>query len=166
MQYRYISIGSPHPRTTLTIEQVIQLNEIEFAWDPDEESFNEWFKKLMQYKEKYGNVHVNEDCKEFGCIGKWVRETRKFYKSFCKGIRHRNPLCIERIALLEEIGFQWSLSDGKSLLNLCSCLNFRVISFGLNILLLLIIIAHFLINCLFLSQIYVLFLKFIVLYYF
>lgn len=111
-QYRCVNMEF-NKRITLTENQIKKLNQIDFVWDLDEDFFNLSIDNLMQYKGKYSHVHVPEDCKEYDNIGKWARETRKAYKSYCKGIRHRNSLSRERIFLLEKLGFQWSSADAK-----------------------------------------------------
>lgn len=124
-QYKSITNNSRNPQTTLTEQQILSLNEIGFTWDPSEEWFFHWYQRLMQYKKKYGNVHAMDDCTEFDGIGNWTNQIRKAYKSFGQRKNSKNLLTKDRIKLLVEVGFEWSVSEAKWMRKYESLVSFR-----------------------------------------
>lgn len=76
----------------------------------DEEASQIWemrFNELVHYQKGHGHCRVPTDS---GVLGKWVMHLREKYKR-CQqeGGRYRGQLTQERIARLNNIGFEWSI---------------------------------------------------------
>ena len=80
------------------------LEEIKFVWNPDLTKTNDvvWlsnYKKLIEYKEKFGNTNVSQSNKEYKFLGKWVNDQRYNFK--------KDKMSEFRIGKLHEVGFVW-----------------------------------------------------------
>lgn len=62
--------------------------------------------KVIQYKEIHGNCNVPRKWKDDPTLGEWVHFQRRQYRNRMLG--KRNHMTDERIARLQEIGFEWS----------------------------------------------------------
>ena len=92
-------------------DRISSLDALGFEWTLQKQaakkSFAQRIEDLKAYKEKYGHVNVK------------IIEDKSLY-GFCKGIRyaHKNPeksdraLTDDRIASLDALGFDWSMSYG------------------------------------------------------
>ena len=65
-------------------------------------TWNDRFEELKAYKAKYGHCNVPVWS---GPLGKWILTQRRYYK--------KSTLSDNRIKLLEDIGFMWSVYDTK-----------------------------------------------------
>lgn len=82
-------------------EKVELLNRIGFKWNPKVSLWRTHYLALLEYRNRFGNCRVPQDWKENPKLAKWVSTQR---------IQHgRNKLSRERIAMLEKIGFEWSV---------------------------------------------------------
>eukprot|EP00984_Skeletonema_dohrnii_P013026 scaffold5365_cov140-Skeletonema_dohrnii-CCMP3373.AAC.1 len=98
--YRKAQQGEPSP---MTDKRVAQLEAVGFVWDvniPWEVSFA----KLVAYKEQHGDTNVPQSYEDKQ-LGKWVMTTRAQYRKMQQG--EHSPLTDERVAQLEEAGFNW-----------------------------------------------------------
>ena len=98
----------------ITGERIHLLNQIDFNWDPSEDEFNFYFSKLVKYKAIHGYVYIGTevDDEQFHCLKHWVNMIRKAYNRFSKGQRQK-LLTTARVMMLDDIGFQWKIDDGK-----------------------------------------------------
>ena len=97
----------------LTDEREAKLNEIDFDWRVDEDRNKQrealWmknFEKLREYNNEHGSCRVpvkKHNTKEENSFSHWVRDQRRYYKSFVKGLSA--PMTENRQKLLESIGF-------------------------------------------------------------
>jgi hypothetical protein len=94
-----------YKKGTLAQELVNSLDTIGFTWDkPVSVEWNYMFTLLEQYKTREGDCKVPANHIEEGeKLGNWVAYTRQF--------RKKGKLRQERIALLDEIAFAWSVSE-------------------------------------------------------
>jgi Helicase associated domain/Homing endonuclease associated repeat len=78
-----------------------KLNAIGFSWVIFDKKFENKLWELKQFKKKYGhyNVSASEDNNPYFPLSCWVRAQRMHY--------HRRTLKAERIAKLNNIGFNW-----------------------------------------------------------
>ncbi len=114
--YQLLQQGESPDRAKLTEKRIWMLNQINFNWDPKGEEFNSNFTKLLKYKQIYKHVHIDTNIvedDEFRCLPQWVKSIRSAYLSYSKGVSQKY-LTPERIIMLEEIGFQWTVDDGKA----------------------------------------------------
>lgn len=103
--------GTTKDNTTQSV--IDELNSIGFTWDLYQDHFNNMFRKLMEYKIRYGHCHVDNNDTENLDLVKFVKEMRVAYLRFQKPRRKlsREILTTKRIDLLEAEGFQWN-TDG------------------------------------------------------
>ena len=92
----------------------VQLSEIGFPWETDNKSFSERVKQLLEYQKKQGTLHVSQvtygkDSEEHK-LSRWVNEMRRLY--------NENRLHLDRIAMLNQIGFIWNMEDEQFSRNL------------------------------------------------
>ena len=83
----------------LSKDMIQRLDEIGFVWEPHEAAWEEMYKKLINYKDKFGNTEVHEQWDADSRLGIWVRDQRRQYRI--------EDLSDDRIMKLEEIGFVW-----------------------------------------------------------
>ena len=81
-------------------DQIRQLDDIGFNWDPRDARWEKMFAALAQYRKQNGDCRVPQGWHRNPKLGKWVDHQRHFKKS---GI-----LSEARIRRLDEIGFQWT----------------------------------------------------------
>ncbi|EDY80959.1 Helicase associated domain protein [Verrucomicrobiia bacterium DG1235] len=89
---------------TLEAEKIRLLDEIGFNWDPRGEKWNERYSELVDYKARFGNCRVSQTWKENPQLAKWVGGQRKD--------RRNASMPQDRIDLLENIGFEWTIPTG------------------------------------------------------
>ncbi|MDB4524163.1 Helicase associated domain protein [Akkermansiaceae bacterium] len=82
----------------LSVDKIKRLNEIGFVWDPIEEIWEINFKKLVAYKEEYGNCSIPRSFEDKQLFT-WVTNQRRSKKS--------GKLDPKKIKRLNEIGFVW-----------------------------------------------------------
>jgi len=74
-------------------------------------SFDERFKDLMDFKDKFGHCDVSrKHTGEYQSLGEWCNDLRKSYKKIQNGEQPRSKLTEENIRQLEDADFKWSLS--------------------------------------------------------
>eukprot|EP00529_Nitzschia_sp_RCC80_P008070 CAMPEP_0113486452 /NCGR_PEP_ID=MMETSP0014_2-20120614/25004_1 /TAXON_ID=2857 /ORGANISM="Nitzschia sp." /LENGTH=1315 /DNA_ID=CAMNT_0000380125 /DNA_START=307 /DNA_END=4254 /DNA_ORIENTATION=+ /assembly_acc=CAM_ASM_000159 len=102
----------------LTDERIRRLSDIGFVW----EIRNDWQKhydELKEYKKKHGHCNVPSRYAENRRLGIWVSAQRAAYKANPKatesGGGRAAPFTQERIDLLNEIGFSFSIRSRESL---------------------------------------------------
>lgn len=79
-------------------DRIELLNGIGFEWNPLKEAWMEMYRRLVKYKAKYGNTCVPCIYEEDPSLGNWVHRQRHSCNE------------LDRINLLNEIGFEWSSS--------------------------------------------------------
>lgn len=82
-------------------EQRARLDSIGFKWRKLQldEQWNDAFKQLLDYKEKYGDCNVPSRWKKCPALARWVHTQRTMYR--------RNKLLDDRKEKLEDAGFVW-----------------------------------------------------------
>ena len=83
----------------LTPERIYKLDEIGFVWEPFEDSWNEMFQQIVDYKDEHGDTLVPNSYAENRQLGIWVDTQRQKRKN--------NKMAPERVDKLNEIGFVW-----------------------------------------------------------
>ena len=96
-------------KSPISNERVAKLNEIGFEWDVNEAAWEEKLAELVAYKEAYGDCNVPNRFKENEQLGKWVARHRTEYRLYQEGKKAK--ITRERIAKLNEIGFQWDVNE-------------------------------------------------------
>lgn len=82
-------------------EKIALLDRIGFKWSPHESKWRTYYLALLKYRERFGDCRVPQDWKENQKLARWVSAQRLDYG--------RGGLSRERIAMLEKIGFDWSV---------------------------------------------------------
>ena len=76
--------------------------------DQERIGWNETYQRLVAYKEEHSNTNVPAIYKEDPRLGTWVRYQRLVYKN-----KNNKLLSEERCTLLDFIGFEWQLKNGR-----------------------------------------------------
>ena len=103
----------------MTVERIARLEEIGFEWSiSDKVPWDTRYEELKQYKEKYGTCRVPQvKNNPYKRLANWVTTQRQGYSQFMKAkgagepATNRKGMTEERIALLEKIGFEWSVRN-------------------------------------------------------
>ena len=92
-------------KDSMSPERKQRLDDIGFIWDPFAEAWEEGFNKLLQFKEQEGHckVPVTYEIAGFN-LGNWVGTQR----------RAKDSMSPERKQRLDDIGFIWDASKGKT----------------------------------------------------
>jgi hypothetical protein len=101
--------GSQSPSGyVLTQSRIDALNELGFIWKiNDRTSFSARFEELKAFKAVHGHTKVPQHYQENKPLGKWV--TKQRYSHTLKLAGEKTGLTDERIAMLNEIGFEWNV---------------------------------------------------------
>jgi len=113
-----ITVRSNPLKTNQT--RIEALNNIGFCWNPLESKWNQKFKELRNFQQKYGHTDVPLHYAMNPKLGSWVAQQRIFYRQFLQqnvgGALHTD-LSNERldhrkrIEKLNSIGFCWSIYE-------------------------------------------------------
>jgi hypothetical protein len=108
-QYRVFQNSRPCP---LSQDKIDALNEIGFSWTSTLKhapnvSWEAKLNDLKAYKDRTGNTNVPKNYKDDKELASWTRNQRAQYMAKKRG--KKSPMTDERIARLEEIGFEWKL---------------------------------------------------------
>jgi len=92
-----------YKKNKLSPERMKRLNEIGFAWNPLEETFEKGFIETVKYKEQYGtpNTPARHITPNGFKLGLWQSNQRATYIA--------SKLSPEQIRRLEAIGFTWTM---------------------------------------------------------
>ena len=85
----------------LTTEQVKRLNKLGMVWDLKDDEWKEFFKRLVDHKEEFGDCLVEWSLNTDHRLARWVSRKR----------RQKNKLTPEQITSLDELGFVWDLEE-------------------------------------------------------
>ena len=102
-QYRKLQDGKSSP---MTLERIVALNEIGFAWNAFEQNWEDMLEELKEYKRQNRHCDVPQGTPPL-CT--WVRTQRQEYKKLQDG--KTSAMTAERIAALDKIGFSWNAQD-------------------------------------------------------
>ena len=103
-QYRLRREGK---HSHLTEERIKLLNEVGFEWSPQDNSWNDLHRLLVEYEAEHGNCLVPQRYSKNKALGTWVGKQRTQYRLRREG--KQTPLTEDRIKLLDEVGFVWSV---------------------------------------------------------
>ena len=96
----------------LTFERILELEQLEFSWDsPHEMEWKKRYEELKKYKDRFGHCRVPARDKEFPELGRWVMTQRRQFALARQGKKSR--MSRERQQMLDHIGFDWVLREGK-----------------------------------------------------
>ena len=90
--------------SVLSSERRRRLDELGFAWDPQESAWEKGFRHLTTYKEREGHCNVPQTHQEEGFrLGSWAADQR----------RNRDTLSRDHRQRLDDIGFAWEPHKAK-----------------------------------------------------
>jgi len=104
------SFDEGNERSSMTQRKIDSLNAIGFVWAKrkGDASWNEKYRELQEYKERFGNCEVPTKYPANPALGRWVSTQRSNYKdALATGDRRR--MSLEKQQLLESIGFRWKM---------------------------------------------------------
>mmetsp|Transcript_24155 Transcript_24155/g.37265 ORF Transcript_24155/g.37265 Transcript_24155/m.37265 type:complete len:619 (+) Transcript_24155:144-2000(+) len=107
---RIISEPGYSPRI-LTPERLELLRSVGFVFDPVEFRWQQKYKDLLVFKEKFNHTDVP---RSYGPLGTWVQIQRAEYKLLIKaesGTGKKSKLTPKRLELLEAVGFIWDSKE-------------------------------------------------------
>jgi len=107
-QYKLLSDGK---QSSITLERISLLNEIDFAWNAQEAAWSRNMNDLKQFRSKHNHCHVPLNHPEFPKLGLWVKEQRRHYTLLKQGKVKQSHMTIERANALDEIGFCWDTHE-------------------------------------------------------
>lgn len=84
-------------RGKLSPERIERLDGLGFDWEPFKNQWDEMYKRLARYRERFGNCDVPYNWEEDPELGSWVQTQR----------RRKDGLSSRRIRELEELGMRW-----------------------------------------------------------
>lgn len=89
------------------IKRKAKLDGLGFVWSkkPQRMSWEDRFETLKVYKAEHGHCNVPQHYHLDKRLGKWCNKNRTDYNGYQK--EKKSPMTLERITLLESIGFQW-----------------------------------------------------------
>ena len=105
-RYQY-KLRLENKSSNMTEERIAMLEKIGFVWDSHVAAWELRMNELINYSEVYGHCNVPATYMFHQGLAVWVKRQRQQYKFFKNG----KPSCMteERIAALENIGFEWEL---------------------------------------------------------
>ena len=87
------------------------LEKIGFVWNVNDMIWDNKLRELIKYKEENGTCDVPPKCpKDHKKLRNWVELQRQQYRLY--RAKRTTSLTLERINKLEEVGFEWRISDG------------------------------------------------------
>ncbi|GFH61991.1 hypothetical protein CTEN210_18467 [Chaetoceros tenuissimus] len=93
-------------KSLMTEERIEKLESIGFSWAPAEDTWNERFEKLKEFKTQQGHCNVPHKYQLNKALGYWVNNQREQYKLLSKG--KKSSMTEQRVKKLENIGFMWN----------------------------------------------------------
>jgi hypothetical protein len=87
----------------LSQERINSLESVGFIWNPLDAQWMEMYQKLVAYKKNHMSTNVSRGFKEDPKLGMWVFTQRNCY--------NQKDIYIDRVNLLESIGFIWDPRD-------------------------------------------------------
>ena len=91
----------------LSTEQVSQLEQLGFIWDPHAAAWEEMFLALAAYKGTHGNCNVPREWKDNSTLGMWCTIQRRKQKN--------KTLLPDRIKRLKALGFRFEVREPKKI---------------------------------------------------
>ena len=100
------------PRTNLTQDKIKCLEEIGFKWKIAHQCktiFEQHYRDLESFQSEFGHCDVPSRYSVNPSLGRWCGAMRYSYKQIQHGQTPHMNLTRDKIKLLEEIGFKWTL---------------------------------------------------------
>lgn len=103
----------------LTVDRIRRLEQLGFVWSLRDD-WQKHYEELKCYKAQYGNCNVPARYAANRRLGIWVSAQRKQYKTMNQQpdtakAQRSSPLVQERIELLNQIGFTWTIRSRDGL---------------------------------------------------
>ena len=108
------SLRNKGKHSHLTEERIKLLEDLGFEWSPQDNSWNDRYDELVEYKAEHGNCLVPQRYSKNKALGRWVDTQRTQYRLRNEG-KH-SFLTEERIKKLEDLGFVWSVKKTSTLI--------------------------------------------------
>jgi len=106
---RISSVRASYRDNKLSDEQIQQLEELGFVWNPmeikKEESWNKFIQKLTEFKKEFGHCNVPRDYENYWLFHR-VTDARTYFRI--------QKLTDKQIQQLEKLGFVWELKKLKT----------------------------------------------------
>jgi hypothetical protein len=98
-----------------TEERLQQLRDVGFDFDLKcGKTFEDRLEELREYKAKHGDVHVSQKYKGNPSLGSWCANMRTAYRRKKEGKPTLFNISEERIKILEDMGFEFSVRPTQS----------------------------------------------------
>ncbi len=91
---------------SLSEERIATLEAIGFTWSVQEDTWEERFSELVDYKERFGHTSVPKNCLMHPQLSVWVKYQRRHLRLYITG--ERSSMTEERFCKLAKLGFQWN----------------------------------------------------------
>lgn len=93
-------------KSSMTKERIETLDKIGFIWQAQDALWQERFNELKKFKKKHGHCSVPTTYPPNQKLATWVKFQRRQYRLHLEG--RPSYISDERIAILEQEGFQWA----------------------------------------------------------
>ena len=110
-QRRQYKLLKEHKPSTMTLERLEMLNQLDFVWDSHEVNWREKLMALDKFRREHGHCNVPSNYYDKK-LATWVKCQRRQYKLYMDG--KGSAMCPERINQLEGRGFEWEVRSSSS----------------------------------------------------
>ena len=87
-------------------DRYIELTEIGFVFDLDDQAWSKMYEQLVAYKQQHGDCKVSRRTGDNKKLGVWINHQRQQFKNQVKGYQlGKNS---DRYIALNKIGFVWN----------------------------------------------------------
>eukprot|EP00591_Stephanopyxis_turris_P006860 CAMPEP_0195518712 /NCGR_PEP_ID=MMETSP0794_2-20130614/13547_1 /TAXON_ID=515487 /ORGANISM="Stephanopyxis turris, Strain CCMP 815" /LENGTH=305 /DNA_ID=CAMNT_0040647733 /DNA_START=153 /DNA_END=1070 /DNA_ORIENTATION=+ len=100
-------------QSPMNLFRVTLLEGLGFAWISLKTGWEERFEELKKFHAQFGHCLVPQQYRPNQQLGRWVNVQRKDYKLMKEN--KQSPMTQERISLLEDLGFTWTIDTAKKL---------------------------------------------------
>jgi len=107
MEYKLLQDGE---KSSMTSERLSALQSIGFVWAKrkGQATWDAKYKQLQDYKSRHGDCLIPTKFAKDPALGRWVSTQREQYRLWKSG-DDRSKMTVEKVRMLEEVGFVWRL---------------------------------------------------------
>lgn len=91
-------------RSSMTPARIKNLNRIGFVWNSQQAKWEQMFRELVDYKNRYGDCNVPAKYAANRPLGFWVTRQRVQRREMGS---HPSGMILQRVKMLDSIGFLW-----------------------------------------------------------
>mmetsp|Transcript_27037 Transcript_27037/g.65604 ORF Transcript_27037/g.65604 Transcript_27037/m.65604 type:complete len:408 (-) Transcript_27037:154-1377(-) len=100
--------------SSMSPERIMLLEEIGFCWHHKGQRWLERYNELLEFIQRFGHAAVPTTYMENQSLAGWVKVQRRQYRLFIH--QKKSSMSLERVALLNKVGFIWSIKHDDLLI--------------------------------------------------